>query len=159
MNLISNCSQDTYAIGLKLGQQINAPIVVCIQGQMGAGKTVFSQGILRGLGVTEKYITSPTYTLVNAYEVNKHQIYHFDVYRIVDFDELRCIGFDEYMDGSSTVIIEWADRISQYLHERNLWVHIHCHYEDVRKLSITGLDPNMHKEFKRWEDKGENFSH
>lgn len=141
MNLKSKSPDETYNIGLSIGKQLSPGSILCIEGEMGAGKTALSQGIIRGLGVEEKYITSPTYTLVNEYNVGKLPIYHFDIYRVGDYDELLAIGFDEYLSEDSIAIIEWADMIKEDLPANKIWITIEkTDSEDLRTLIVEGIE-------------------
>ncbi len=113
---------ETAEAGRKLGRLLEAGDVVCLSGDIGTGKTVFTGGIAEGLGISG-YITSPTFTIVNEYE-GRIPFYHFDVYRINDPDEMFEIGFEEYIDGRGVVVIEWADVIKDILPREHIWVEI-----------------------------------
>lgn len=88
--------------------------VVCMRGDLGAGKTTFVQALAKGLGIDQP-VTSPTFTIVNEYCGGRLALYHFDVYRICDVDEMFEIGWDEYVDGDGVCVIEWADKIREIL--------------------------------------------
>lgn len=140
IRLTTNSPAETYNLGFTLGKQLLPGTVLCIEGEMGAGKTALSQGLIRGLGVMDKYITSPTYTLVNEYYVGDLPIYHFDIYRVGDYDELLAIGFDEYLHENSVVILEWADLIREDLPKDRIWITIHKENGDeVRTITIEGF--------------------
>ncbi|MPW24875.1 tRNA (adenosine(37)-N6)-threonylcarbamoyltransferase complex ATPase subunit type 1 TsaE [Alkalibaculum sp. M08DMB] len=155
MKLRSNSPNETYDLGFTLGSYIEWGLIVCIEGEMGAGKTALSQGIIRGLGVVEKYITSPTYTLVNEYKVRDLSIYHFDVYRVGDYDELSAIGFEEYFNEGSIVVIEWADMIRENLPDNSIWINIErVDHENLREISIKGIEKlkkPLREELRKWE--------
>jgi len=111
--------------------------VVSIVGDLGAGKTAFTKGIAKGLGI-EEHITSPTFTIVNEYEGGRLNLYHFDVYRIEDADELYEIGFSEYLYAGGVCVIEWADRIRSALPENTLYVTINkCDTDTEREIIIS----------------------
>lgn len=110
----SFCADDTYAIGEKLARQANAGDVFCLYGDLGCGKTVFSQGFGAGLGVKEP-IASPTFTILKQYDGGRLPFYHFDVYRIADPDEMDEIGYYEAVDGEGVCLIEWAELIADIL--------------------------------------------
>ncbi|HHT51051.1 MAG TPA: tRNA (adenosine(37)-N6)-threonylcarbamoyltransferase complex ATPase subunit type 1 TsaE [Eubacteriaceae bacterium] len=118
----TNSPQQTYEFGEKIGERLIAGSIVCLAGEMGAGKTALTQGIVKGAGI-ETYVTSPTYTIINEYS-GKLPIYHFDVFRLEDGDELYEIGFDEYLYGEGIVIIEWANLIKEFLPKEYLWIDI-----------------------------------
>ncbi len=120
--IITNSPDETFALGKKVGRLVKPGMVICLSGEMGAGKTAITQGIVEGAGV-EDYVTSPTYTIVNEYR-GRIPIYHFDVFRIEDMEELYEIGFDEYLYGEGVVIIEWASYIKEILPQEYLWISI-----------------------------------
>lgn len=135
MKINSKSPEETYEFGFTLGQKLSSASIVCIEGEMGAGKTALCQGIIRGLGVKDKYITSPTYTLVNEYHLDDYSVYHFDIYRVGDYDELSAMGFEEYIREDSVVLIEWADIIAHELPHKKIWITLNKE-EDFNKRSI-----------------------
>lgn len=132
-------AEDTYAIGYELAKQAEAGAVFCLIGDLGVGKTVFSQGFGAGMGVLET-INSPTFTIVQVYEEGRLPFYHFDVYRISDEDELFEIGYEEMIDGEGICLIEWANRIPNSLPMRYTEIKIEKDLErgfDYRRVTIT----------------------
>jgi len=113
---------ETVEAGLRLGRILKKSDVVCMTGDLGTGKTAFTNGIAAALGING-YITSPTFTIVNEYNA-AIPLYHFDVYRIADPEEMFEIGFDEYIDGDGIVVIEWAELIKEVLPKECIWVKI-----------------------------------
>ena len=103
----SASSADTFNIGAGFGESATPGTVLCLDGDLGAGKTVFTKGFAKGLG-SQALVTSPTYTLMHIYDDGRLPIYHFDVYRIDDEDEMAEIGFEEYLRGDGVTIVEWA---------------------------------------------------
>lgn len=114
--------EKTRKIGDKLGKLLFPGSVVCLIGDLGAGKTTMTQSLAKSLGVDD-YITSPTFTIVNQYE-GRIPLYHFDVYRIGCSDEMYDIGFDEYIDSEGVCIIEWANIIEDILPEEYLKIEL-----------------------------------
>ncbi len=108
--------KDTYDIARKLGEKACAGDVVCLVGDLGVGKTLFSQGFAKGLGIEES-VNSPTFTIVQVYEEGRLPLYHFDVYRIEDSEEMEEVGFSDMIYGEGVCLIEWADMISDILPE------------------------------------------
>lgn len=108
-----NGLEETKEFGIKIGQLLKPGDILCLNGDLGAGKTTLTKSIGLGLGV-EDYITSPTFALINEYE-GRIPVYHFDVYRLDNVEELYDLGFDEYFYGSGVSIIEWGDRIEKLL--------------------------------------------
>jgi tRNA threonylcarbamoyladenosine biosynthesis protein TsaE len=101
--------EETVEVGLRLGKLLRGGDVVCLEGNLGTGKTAFTSGIAEALGV-KGYITSPTFTIVNEYN-SRIPLYHFDVYRITDSEEMYEMGFEEYLESNGVVVIEWANLI------------------------------------------------
>jgi len=119
----TDSAEKTRTIGYKLGKILNKGDIVCISGELGAGKTIFTGGVAHGLGV-KGYITSPTFTIVIEYHEGRVPLYHFDVYRIGSPEEMYEIGFEEYLAGDGVVIIEWAELIESILPEQYISVKI-----------------------------------
>lgn len=109
----SNSAEETYALGQRLAESAFPGEVICLDGDLGVGKTVFTQGFARGLNVDD-YVNSPTFTIVQEYE-GRLPLYHFDVYRIEDSSEMDEIGYEDYFYGSGVTIIEWPERISDLI--------------------------------------------
>ena len=109
-------ADETYEYGRKMGAEAQPGDVYCLTGDLGVGKTVFTQGFAAGLGVREP-VSSPTFTIVQEYEGEKMPFYHFDVYRIGDAEEMEEIGFEEYVYGQGVCLIEWANLIREILPE------------------------------------------
>lgn len=125
---------ETIETGYKLGGILKAGDVVCINGDLGTGKTAFTKGIAQALGI-DGYITSPTFTIVNEYDGTLN-LYHFDVYRIASPDEMFEIGFDEYLDGKGVVVIEWSDLIAEIIPPRHIRVDIEKLPDDFSARTI-----------------------
>lgn len=133
----SYSEEDTGRIAAEFARALEAGDVVCLNGDLGAGKTVFVAAAARALGV-EEYISSPTFTIVNEYS-GRMPVYHFDAYRIADADEMEEIGFDEYIYGGGVCIIEWSCNIEAALPEDRYSITIERDYEkgeDYRRIEI-----------------------
>lgn len=131
--------KDTHDIGFNIGQEALPGTVITLIGDLGVGKTVFTQGLAEGLGITEP-VNSPTFTILQIYEEGRIPLYHFDVYRIGDVSEMDEIGFDEYVFGEGISLIEWADLISDILPDHYTEVRISKDLEkgfDYRSIEIT----------------------
>ena len=107
-------AEETSALGEQIGREAKPGSVYTLMGDLGVGKTVFTQGIAKGLGITEP-ICSPTFTIVQVYEEGRIPFYHFDVYRIGDIEEMDEIGYEDYFYGNGLVMIEWANLIEEIL--------------------------------------------
>lgn len=109
--MTTGSEDETLSLGIQIGRLIERPMLVLLQGDLGAGKTVLARGIARGLGVSEQTpITSPTFTLMNHYPA-RFDLYHFDLYRLSDPDELIELGFDEFAHGTGVSLVEWPERM------------------------------------------------
>ena len=138
--------EQTYALGQKLATKIKAGLVLCLEGDLGAGKTLFVQGIAKELGVIEE-VTSPTFSLMNIYE-GRYSIYHFDLYRLESSDELENIGFYEYSQREDdVVIIEWPDRFVDDLPEEYVWFTIQRGQAEDERLIEVRLKGDKYSEF------------
>lgn len=102
--------KETFAVGERLGKEAKAGEIYTLNGDLGVGKTVFTQGIAKGLGIEEP-VNSPTFTIVQIYEEGRIPFYHFDVYRIGDVEEMDEIGYEDYFFGEGLCIIEWAELV------------------------------------------------
>ena len=138
MEIILNGLEETKEFGIKVGKLLKEGDVVCLNGELGAGKTTLTKSIGLGLGVDD-YITSPTFSLINEYD-GRIPVYHFDVYRLENTEELYDLGFDEYFYGRGVSIIEWADKIESFLPQERLVLDIeNPDNTDKRKINITIL--------------------
>ncbi len=116
MIIETRSAQETFELGKKIGLESKSGQVYTLVGDLGVGKTVFTQGLAKGLGIDEP-ISSPTFTIVQEYEGTRVPFYHFDVYRIGDIEEMDEIGFEDYVYGDGVCMIEWANLIEEILPE------------------------------------------
>ena len=138
----SNTPQETFELGKRLGAEAKPGQVYCLDGDLGVGKTVFTQGFARGLGITGPG-NSPTFTIVQQYEEGRLPLYHFDVYRIGDISEMDEIGYEDCFYGSGVSLIEWSELIEELLPERAVHVTIEKDLErgfDYRRIRVEGLE-------------------
>ena len=137
MEIILKGLKETEEFGIKLGSLLKRGDILCLNGDLGAGKTTMTKSIGLGLGV-EEYITSPTFALINEYR-GRLPVYHFDVYRLENADELYDLGFDDYFYGNGVCVIEWADKIQRMIPKDRTVVDIEKGNEDdERLLKISG---------------------
>ena len=130
--------EETFELGKKIGESAKPGQVYTLNGDLGVGKTVFTQGFAAGLGITEP-VSSPTFTIVQVYEEGRLPFYHFDVYRIGDVEEMEEVGFEDYVMGDGVSLIEWANLIEEILPEKRTDVMIEKNLEegfDYRKITI-----------------------
>ena len=133
--------EETFALGEKLGREAKPGEVYTLIGDLGVGKTVLTQGIARGLDITEP-ICSPTFTIVQVYEEGRMPFYHFDVYRIGDIEEMDEIGYEDYFYGNGLCMIEWANLIEEILPEHYRQITIEKNPEkgfDYRKITMCDI--------------------
>ena len=116
-------SKETYELGFNMGKSAKAGDVYCLDGDLGVGKTVFTQGFAKGLGINEP-INSPTFTIVQEYHEGRLPLYHFDVYRIGDITEMDEIGYEEYFYSEGVCLIEWGNLISEIMPENATYITI-----------------------------------
>ena len=140
----TNSEYETIKIAEKLSTFLKPGDVITLDGDLGAGKTVFSKGIARGLGVKES-ITSPTFTIIKEYRDGRLPLYHFDVYRIEGPEEIIAIGGDEYIGGEGVCVIEWAEKIEELIPEDAIHINIKRNPDigfDYRQVEIDGFKGN-----------------
>ena len=132
--------EETFALGEKLGREAKPGQIYTLNGDLGTGKTVFTQGFASGLGITEP-VNSPTFTILQVYEEGRMPFYHFDVYRIGDVEEMDEIGYEDCFYGEGVCLIEWAELIEEILPEKVIVVTIEKDLEqgfDYRKITLEG---------------------
>lgn len=130
--------EETFEYGKTLGEKAKRGDVFCLSGDLGVGKTVFTQGFAKGLGIDEP-VNSPTFTIVQEYNEGRLPFYHFDVYRIGDVYEMDEIGYEDYVYGDGVCLIEWAELIDEILPEEYTQIIIEKELEkgfDYRKITI-----------------------
>jgi tRNA threonylcarbamoyladenosine biosynthesis protein TsaE len=121
--IVTHSEQETINAGATFAARLQAGAVVALFGDLGSGKTRFTKGISKGLGVRET-VASPTFTIVNEHRDGRLPLFHFDCYRLRSAAELEEIGFDEYMYGSGVCVVEWAEMIEDRLPDRRFNVRI-----------------------------------
>ena len=134
--------EETHAAGRRVAQELEPGAVICLVGDLGAGKTVFAQGIADGLGIDE-LVCSPTFTLIQEYGGGRLMLYHFDVYRIDGPWDMDDLGYEEYFYGDGVCLVEWGSLIEELLPENTIYVNITKDKTkgfDYRRISIRGLE-------------------
>lgn len=137
----TNSEKETFELGKNLGEQAKAGQIFCLNGDLGVGKTVFTQGFAKGLSIEEN-VNSPTFTIIQVYEEGRIPLYHFDVYRIGDPEEMYEIGYEEYFFGEGVCLIEWSKLIEELIPEEAINIEIDKNLEkglDYRKITVEGL--------------------
>ncbi len=138
MLTVTNCPEETRALGERLAQQLQAGDVVVLEGELGAGKSELARGIAGGIGVSET-VTSPSFTILNVYESGRCPLYHFDWYRLESAEELYELGMDEYLGGDGIAIVEWAERCPEAVPDDAIRISLDVTGEQTRRIRIFGL--------------------
>ena len=134
--------EETFELGKKIGEAAKPGQVYTLNGDLGVGKTVFTQGVAAGRGITEP-VSSPTFTIVQVYEEGRLPFYHFDVYRIGDIEEMEEIGYDDYFFGEGICLIEWAELIRDILPEKRIEITIEKDLTqgfDYRRITVQEVE-------------------
>ncbi|MDO9493323.1 tRNA (adenosine(37)-N6)-threonylcarbamoyltransferase complex ATPase subunit type 1 TsaE [Acetobacterium sp.] len=139
--IITKSSQETFDFGKYLGEAIDFPLIIFLQGEMGTGKTLFSKGFVAGKGLDDE-VTSPTYTIVNEYG-NPPRIFHFDLYRLQDPDELYQMGFEDYLNQGCTLLLEWPELVLEDQFDPKLEISLESRLETPEQREIILKTDNL----------------
>ena len=140
MQYLTYSPAETESLGQRLGQMVQPGTLIAYTGDLGAGKTAFTRGLARGLGIKER-VTSPTFTIVNEYEGGRLPLFHFDLYRLDSSDELWDIGWEDYLARNGVCAVEWSERAAEAMEEPLVRVDLRLgKTADERLISITGLE-------------------
>ena len=138
-------ADETFALGERIGRNAQKGEVYCLNGDLGTGKTVFTQGFAKGLGI-QGPVNSPTFTILQQYDDGRLPLYHFDVYRIGDVEEMEEIGYEDCFYGEGVSLIEWAGLIEEILPEHVITIRIEKDTEkgfDYRKITVEGKNEDF----------------
>lgn len=141
MTFTTHSAAETEALGEQLALRLTGGEVIAYTGDLGAGKTAFTRGLARGLGITDR-VTSPTFTIVNEYEGGRLPLFHFDMYRLSSSDELYDIGWEDYLARGGVCAVEWSEIVADALEENEL-IRVDIKNEcgdDDRTITITGVE-------------------
>ena len=141
MTFTTQSAAETEARGERLAARLTGGEVIAYTGDLGAGKTAFTRGLARGLGITDR-VTSPTFTIVNEYEGGRLPLFHFDMYRLSSSDELYDIGWEDYLARGGVCAVEWSEIVSDALEENEL-IRVDIKNEcgnDDRTITVTGVE-------------------
>ncbi len=133
---ITKSPQETEALGAALAAKLTAGTVLAFQGDLGAGKTAFTRGIARGLGIKDP-VTSPTYTVVNEYPDGRLPLFHFDMYRLSSADDLWDIGWEDYLERGGVCAVEWSENVADAM-ENAVVIRIEKLDGDNRRITLEG---------------------
>ena len=137
---VTNSEEETQKLGERLAGRLEPGTVIAYTGDLGAGKTAFTRGLARGLGISDR-VTSPTFTIVNEYEGGRLPLFHFDMYRLGSSDELYDIGWEDYLARGGVCAVEWSENIDDALEEGAIRVEIRRgEQEGQRVIEIGGIE-------------------
>ena len=135
---VTNSPEETEELGRRLGETAEPGMVIAFTGDLGAGKTAFTRGLARGLGIRDR-VTSPTFTIVNEYEGGRLPLFHFDMYRLASADELFDIGWEDYLARGGVCAVEWSENVADALEPDAIRVDIRRGAgENDRIITVTG---------------------
>ncbi len=138
MKIISESKKDTLDLGKKIAKNLKAGDIICLYGNLGAGKTVLTKGLSHSLGIKEDDVISPTFVLIRQYQ-GKLPIYHFDLYRLKDSQEISDLGYEEYFYGNGLSVIEWPDRLDYLLPKEFLKIELKVLSENKREIKLSAF--------------------
>ena len=139
MQFLTTTPEQTEALGERLAAALHGGEIIAYRGELGAGKTAFTRGLARGLGISMR-VTSPTYTIVNEYTGGRLPLFHFDMYRLDSSDALFDIGWEDYLDRGGVCAVEWSENVADAMPEGTVYVTIRRspEGENARIITITG---------------------
>ena len=140
MQFITKSPEETERLGEQLGETLHGGEVIAYLGDLGAGKTAFTRGLARGLGISMR-VTSPTYTIVNEYTGGRLPLFHFDMYRLSSSDELFDIGWEDYLLRGGVCAVEWSENVRDAM-EDAITVSIEKTDDETRRITIEGRKDN-----------------
>ncbi len=141
MTRLSHSESETEAIAAEFAQTLRGGECIALHGDMGAGKTHFVRGLVRGLGGAERSVSSPTYVLLNVYDTGRLKVFHLDAYRVAGADDFEAIGFVELLEQGGVVAVEWPERVTELLPSRSISVTLGPTGKNARRIEI--VHPNQ----------------
>ncbi len=140
----SKSEKETQSLAAKLAKLLKGSEIICLFGDLGAGKTTFVKGMAKAFKIDPKTVSSPTFVFLNIYK-GKLPLYHFDLYRVEDIEDLGGIGYDEFLYGEGVALVEWADKLGELMPKEYLSIEI-CHKgADTRDLKINAVGEKYDK--------------
>lgn len=138
VHILSKNTEQTIALGERLAKHLKKGDIVCLQGDLGAGKTTFIKGVAKGLKIAPVKVNSPTFILMNAYQ-GRLPLYHFDLYRLEKMEEIGAIGYEEFLYGDGVSVIEWAERLGVLTPKEYLRVELKHKGENERSIKVSAV--------------------
>ena len=140
----SNSVAETEAFAADLARSLRGGECVALHGDLGAGKTQFVRGLVRGLGGNPRAVSSPTFVLLNVYDTGRLTVYHLDAYRVTGAEDFEAIGFAELLDQGGVVVVEWAERVKHLLPPGSINVTIQAPGPERRRIDVDRAAPSAH---------------
>lgn len=140
--VFSLCEDETFALGRRTGKVLRPGSLVVLQGELGAGKTVFARGVAVGLGIPESDVSSPTFTLVQEYRGGRLPLFHADLYRLDAEAEMGALGIEDMLQGGGVVLVEWGERLPVHLRRGATTVRFEDLGEDARRIHVESEPEN-----------------
>ena len=151
LDIVSHGADQTRRLGAHLGQLLQPGDVVLLEGDFGTGKTTFTQGVAKGLGIDSRYVNSPTFALINEYKGGRHRLYHVDLYRLEGDEQVATLGLDDYFDGTGVTVIEWPQGAARWLPDERLTVRLTHLSETKRTIRFYATGPRYHELVERFK--------
>ncbi|MDI6605731.1 MAG: tRNA (adenosine(37)-N6)-threonylcarbamoyltransferase complex ATPase subunit type 1 TsaE [Candidatus Omnitrophota bacterium] len=145
MRFISNSPKETIILGKKISRRLEPGDIICLFGELGAGKTVLVKGIAQGLGIDKKKVASPSFVLLRIHKKARLPLYHFDLYRLTTPAAILCTGFEEYLYAEGVSVIEWAQRMKHLLPKEFLKIELSIKGKNSRLLKISAFGERYKK--------------
>ena len=142
LDIVSHGIEQTRRLGAHLGRLLSPSDVILLEGEFGSGKTTFTQGIAKGLGLDNRYVNSPTFTLINEYKGGRLHLAHIDLYRLQGESEVATLGLDDYLEGKGVTVIEWPAEAVSWLPDEYLSIQFSHLNETKRTLRFYGVGPH-----------------
>lgn len=138
VRILSKSTDQTLRLGERLARHLRKGDILCLEGELGSGKTTLIKGIAKGLKIVSQKVTSPTFVLMNAYE-GRLPLYHFDLYRLEEIHEISSIGYEEFLYGHGVAVIEWAERLGALTPKEYLRVELKHKGENERSITLAAV--------------------
>jgi tRNA threonylcarbamoyladenosine biosynthesis protein TsaE len=134
--IISNSADETVEAGRRFAASLAGGEIICLAGDLGAGKTHFAKGIVAGLGGDPQEVTSPTFTIVHEYYGGRLPVFHFDLYRLESGRDLQNVGWDDYLDEGAVCLVEWADKFPNEVPFKAMWLDFLIQGDQTRRVEV-----------------------
>lgn len=141
LDIVSHGAEQTRRLGAHLGALLKDGDLLLLEGDFGAGKTTFTQGLAQGMGIDSDYVNSPTFTLINEYKGKEAKLNHMDLYRLEGTEQVATLGLDDYLDGEGVTVIEWPEGAAPWLPNDRLLVRFSHLNETKRTIRFFGIGP------------------